>query len=159
MSMPQYFRIAVVSYEDREIASIVTAILGWPPNQMSPCVVPVCALDPGPNNNNELITAGYRYGLRISETIDLHLLEPEKVDLWIALDERAEFWARSIIEKAGPTPQNFYRAVFPDPVVQCGFHVPSLQENNNSYKDWLEKLKTLFSPWKWRLWEAFCDSS
>lgn len=154
-----FFTVAVISENSGEIASTVCALLGGPGNiKIEPHIVAAKVLDLK-RNEREHLYAGEEYGLRISESVDLRILDPRHIDLWIALDKKAQASAMRRVNEAGPAPGNFYRHIFPQPVVFCGFHVPSLQEHHGIYRSWFDALRVLFDPWKQKLWDAFCDSS
>ena len=166
MSIPQYFTIVVISSQ-WATASAVTAILGGPGHGYdagySPYLVP-CTVPPT-RKDNTLIEVGCKLGLMISESLWCWLINPRRIDLWLALDARAAREARWRIERDGPAPSSFYRGWFPDPVTDCGFDVPAPPTPFGSidpfeaYSEWLEQLAELFAPWKERIWDAFVDSS
>jgi len=159
MSMPQYFVVAVVAYEDQSTAATVTALLGGPGNQgIAPHIVPVCVLPKALNTIN-LIQAGHRHLLTIAQCIRLFLLDPRLVDLWLCLDRTAEAEVRQHLQTHGPAPQDYYRYEFPDPVVYCGFSIPAFPDSHDKYEAWFTNLKSLFAPWKERIHQAFSNSS
>ena len=84
------------------------------------------------------------------------LLDVQRVDIWLALDAPAAEHVHTYIAYNGPPPNNFYRGVFPDPVVSSGFELPYMPSNKEGFDEWLIlKLK----PWRERIWEVFRDSS
>jgi hypothetical protein len=87
-----------------------------------------------------------------------HLLNPREIDVWFALDEDGVQDARKRIEEQGTPSNGYYRGVFPDPVLYCGFSVPN-PSLDSGFQDWFNVLIEKFTPWKKRFWDAFEESS
>lgn len=160
--MPQPFKIAVVD-EDGDISPIVTVILrgeihGISPYSLHPYIVPVSVFGPIPRTSS-FIDFTYHHGLWVMEAVSDCLIDPRQVDLWIALSPRAATIVRKRVDSMGPAPQDFYRDVFPDPVVECGFTIPTFPTSNWEIDAWYDQLIVLFADWKKRIMKAFYDSS
>ena len=159
MSMPHYFVVAVVAYNDQSAAATAAALLGGPGNQgIAPHIAPVCVL-PRALNSLTFIEAGHRQGLVIAQCVDLFLVDARRVDLWLCLDDKAEDSVRRHIRLNGPAPKGFYRSEFPDPVMRCQSVIPPLPETADLYEMWLETLRRLCTPWQRRIMQAFGNSS
>ena len=160
MSMPQYFNVVVIS--DRwpggpELAAATAAVLLHfdSASEITPYITATstftgCCL--------ALIRAGITRGVAVAEPVKAKLLNPQRVDLWLALDKSGEETARALIKQAGPAPVGFYRDVFPDPVVQCGFALPD-PPHEESFDSWLDFLIEHLAPWRKQIWDAFYLSS
>ncbi|MFT3890761.1 MAG: hypothetical protein QM730_03935 [Anaerolineales bacterium] len=87
------------------------------------------------------------------------LMDVRRVDLWLTLDAPAAERVHTYITHNGPPPNNFYRGVFPDPVVPCGFELSYMPSNKAGFDEWLMFLVKKLKPWRERIWEVFRDSS
>ncbi len=160
MSMPQCFNVAVIS--DRcpggpELAAATAAVLLHfnGANEITPYIV---ATSTFAGCRLALIRAGITRGIAVAEPVKANLLNPQRVDLWLALDESGEETAWTLIRQAGPAPVGFYRGVFPDPVVQCGLVLPD-PPHEECLDSWLDFLIEHLAPWRKQIWDAFYLSS
>lgn len=160
MSMPQYLVVAVISGEINfggEQASAVAAILTGKNKEHSvaPYIFPVslskCRLS--------LTEFGISQGYAISsQPAYPRLINPREVDIWLALDQDGIQEAQARIKKDGSASNGFYRGIFPEPVISCGFSVPKPPSEPN-FQDWFSLLTEKFEPWKQHIWTAFSNSS
>ncbi len=160
MSTPQYLSVAVIS--DRcpggpELAAATAAMLLHfdSASEITPYIVATSTLT---GCRPALIRAGVTRGIAVAEPIKASLLNPQRVDLWLALDKSGEETAWALIKQAGPAPVGFYRGVFPDPVVPCDCALPD-PPPEESFDAWLDFLVEQLAPWRDQIWEAFYLSS
>lgn len=157
MSIPQSLTVVVVS-KSSEIAGIATAVLcrkdigGYNP-------LMVAAFVRAGRKKSIFFVAGAQRKIPIVVATPYHLINPGRVDLWLALDTKTEEIVRGHIRRNGPPPDNFYRTQFPDPVVGCGFDVRGIPSTREGMDPWLDYLTEQFKPWKERIWKAYGDSS
>lgn len=86
-----------------------------------------------------------------------HLIDAEKIDLWIALDEAGEKAAKAHYEKMGDF-SNKGRLSFSERVVRSNFILPDISSAKNINK--LHQVLTEhLTPWKDRVWKVMCDYS
>ena len=160
MSMPKPLHIVVISHDSAELSSVVTAILrdghGHAPSY-HPHIIPSSYL--GLTERWELTKAGMRHNLRIPENTNSYVIDPRRIDLWLALDKKVVKYSKRLIKKMGPAPDGYYRNAFPNPVEYCGFLVPFVDKSYPSFEAWFDELKELFDPWKKRIWDAYLQSS
>ncbi len=160
MSMPQYFSVVVIS--DRcpggpELAAATAAALLHfdSASEITPYIVATSTFT---GCRPALIRAGITRGIVVAEPIEASLLNPRRVDLWLALDGSGEETAQALIQQVGPAPAGFYRGVFPDPVVQCGFSLPD-PPHEEGFDAWLDFLIEQLVLWRKQIWDAFYLSS
>lgn len=103
--------------------------------------------------------SGNKHKFLIDVAPPCRFINPKDVHLWIVLDDESEEDARRNIAQNGPAPEGFYRGVFPDPVVKCGFDLPPIPSSKDKIDDWFDHLIENLEPWRKRIWEAFSDSS
>jgi hypothetical protein len=103
--------------------------------------------------------AGVERKVLILVATPYHLLNPKRIDLWLALDQESEEKALTNVARNGPAPQNFYRGIFPTAVANCGFTLPRIPSTKSEIDQWLNFLTDNLEPWKKRIWEAYSDSS
>ena len=161
MGIPKSFFIVVISNDNAELASVVAAILkdgrGYQSADYAPTIIPTCYI--GMTQRWAFTKTGIDHNLRIPEITNSYVIDPRRIDLWLTLDEKVMKYPKRLIEKMGPAPDNYYRKIFPDPVVYCGFSVPFIDKSYPTVSSWFDKLKTLFEPWKKRIWDTFSGSS
>jgi len=166
MSMPQYLTVAIISGKSNlmaehnfegEKASAVAAILKgkYTENIIAPAFIPIafskCRLS--------LVQFGISNGFMITYNPAYpRLINPEEITIWLALDKEGAQQAKERIKQGGSSSNEFYREVFPETVMRCGFTVPDPPLDSN-FQEWFELLTTKFEPWKQRFWNAFYESS
>jgi hypothetical protein len=166
MSMPQYLVVAVISGHSNlkaehsfgcEKAATVSAILSGnvAENKIAPAFIPVafgrCRLS--------LVQFGISKGFMIShDPAYPRLINPEEINLWLALDKEGVHQAQERIKQGGSSSNRFYRQAFPETVMRCGFPVPDPPLESN-FDSWFELLAGKFKPWKQRIWDVFYQSS
>lgn len=167
MSMPQYFVVAVISGEvsfkndvqnfGGEKASAVAAILTGRNRESSitPFILPVAFSTCRMSFVQSAMTQGYAIGNR---PVYPRLVNPQEIDLWLALDKDGVEEAQKRIAQQGTSTSAYYREVFPDPVLYCGLSVPD-PTSELEFQDWFNLLAKKFAPWKKRIWDAFYESS
>lgn len=159
MSMPQHFTVVVISNEydhGCEMAGAVTSLLkGVRARAIQPYLAAAslhgyCRLS--------LSNALAARGILFCEPVKPHMINPQSVDLWIALEERGAERARSLIEHYGPAPSGFYRHPFPEVVQPYGSPIPT-PPSDDGLDAWLDSLLPTVEAWRKRIWDAFYDSS
>jgi hypothetical protein len=168
MSMPQILVLAVISGEvsfkkdaqdfGGEKASAVAAILTGKNSEtrITPYIIPVAFTRCRMSFIQSVATQGYApIGIK---PVYPRLLNPQEIDVWFALDKEGVQEAQKRIAQQGVSTSAYYREVFPDPVLYCGFSVPNPPIESN-FQDWFNLLIGKFEPWKKRFWKAFEDSS
>ncbi len=160
MSMPQYFNVAVIS--DRhpgglELALAAAVVLRHSDSEsgIAPYIVATSTFT---GCRPALISACIARSAVIAGPVSAYLLNPQRVDLWLALDKSGAETARVLIDQAGPAPVGFYRNVFPAPVVQCDCALPDPPRDEN-FASWLDFLAEHLAAWKKQIWDAFYLSS
>jgi hypothetical protein len=93
----------------------------------------------------------------INELQSPYLINAEKIDLWLALDEAGEKVAREHYEKTGDF-SNKGRLSFSERVVRCSFTLPDISSTQN-IKKLHQVLTEHLTPWKDRVWKVMCDYS
>lgn len=157
MSMPMHLFVVVVG-ENSEIASIVAAVLrGKDVGGINPKILAASTLLS--RDEPIIFLESDKHKFHINVPPPCLFINPKRINLWIALDETSESEARKNIQEYGPAPENFYRRVFPDPVVMCGFKIPALPAEKNELDEWLDYLVENLEPWRKRIWDAFVASS
>jgi hypothetical protein len=157
MSMPMHLHVVVVG-EKTEIAGIVAAVLrGKNVGSINPEIL--AASTSLAREKPMFFLESNKHKFLINVAPSCFFINPKRINLWIALDETSEKDARRNIEMYGPAPEGFYRGVFPDPVVMCGFKIPAIPSSKNEIDDWLDYLIENLQPWRKRIWDAFSDSS
>ncbi len=157
MSVPTPFDVIVTS-EGNNVAGIAAAILrGEQAESYSPRISAACVRFSSKSRAFFPTSDGQKIRLEIATSYQL--MDARRVDLWLALDPEAAESARIYIMHNGPAPKNFYRGVFPDPVVPCGFKVPYLPSTQRDFDEWVRSLTENLKPWRERIWNAYRDSS
>jgi len=151
--MPQSFRIAVIS-SDGDTAAVIAAVLSHPFNSVNPIFVAVGS----PVSNRRLFQDGYSIGFQINEPIGLGWINPKWVDLWLAFDDGSATMAKAVIKERGPAPKNFYRTVFPEPVIRVTIAISHPPTYGNQTSGWISSINDKIGPLKITLLKAFYDS-
>ncbi len=160
MSMPQYFNVAVIS--DRhpggpELALAAAAVLRQSDDDSG--IAPyILAASTYTRCRPAVIRACLARSAVIAGPVSASLLNPQRVDLWLALDESGETTARVLIDRAGPAPVGYYRDVFPAPVVHLDCALPDPPQDE-SFDPWLDSVAEQLAAWKKQIWDAFYLSS
>ena len=97
--------------------------------------------------------------ISLDVAVSYQVMDARRVDLWLALDASAIESAYIYLLHNGPPPKNFYRGVFPDPVVPCGFELPYMPSSKTGFDEWLTFLVENLKPWRERIWDVYRDSS
>jgi hypothetical protein len=158
MSMPQHFQVVVIQWSSLlggEIAGAATTLLRAPEQAFHPYIVAAATHGSCRLALSEALASR---GLILWRPVPPYFFDPRSVDLWLALDETAESFARRRIEESGPAPRGFYRNVFPDPVQRLGTTIAD-PPGSERLGEWLDELQSVIEPWRERIWNAFYDSS
>ncbi|MBI4761340.1 MAG: hypothetical protein ACOYYF_03480 [Chloroflexota bacterium] len=163
MSMPQQFYVAIISY-DFETSSIVTAALGGPGyiGGISPYLVSTCMHGTISKLDKTFLLMAQKYGIHLQESYYYKLIDPRKIDLWIAMDRISEEAARQHVGEFGLVKSSFYHNYFGDVVVYANISLPKVPKESQFPEDWqkwFSQIKERVSPWSKKLWDAFSDSS
>jgi hypothetical protein len=164
--MPQYLTVAVISGKlhltaehnfGGEKASAIAALLKGKDgeNKLSPEFLPIafgkCRLS--------LVQFGLSKGFMISGNPAYpRLINPKEINIWLALDQEGAQQAQERINHGGSSTNEFYKEVFPETVIRCGFPVPD-PPLEPDFQDWFDMLSEKFEPWKQCIWNAFYKSS
>jgi hypothetical protein len=157
MSVPMPLDVVVIGNRG-DVAGIAAAILrgeefgGYNP-RISAAWVMVST------DKSAFFATGEGRKLNVDIATSYQLMDARRVDLWLALDATSAESARIYIMHNGPPPNNFYRGVFPDPVVPCGFEIPHMPSTKMAFADWLDLLTENLKPWRERIWNVYRDSS
>lgn len=157
MSMPTPLDVVVIA-ERSDIAGIAAAILrgedigGYNPTISAACVKLSTA-------NSPFFATSDGRKIKLDTAVSYLILDVRRVDVWLALDSTAAEDARAYVRNNGPAPKNFYRGVFPDPVVPCGFDIPYMPPTQQRFDEWLNSLVEYLKPWRDRIWDIYRDSS
>jgi hypothetical protein len=166
MSMPQYLTVAVISGKlnleaehnfGGEKSSAVAAILKGKDteNRIAPAFIPIAF----GKCRSSLVQFGILNGFTINHNPAYpRLINPEEITIWLALDKEGVQQAQERIKQGGSSSNEFYREVFPETVMRCGFSVPN-PPIEPDFQDWFNLLTEKFKPWKQRIWNAFYESS
>jgi hypothetical protein len=158
VSMPQFFNVVVLhegSPWGGEIAGAAATLLRAPEKGIKPCIVAAATHGRCRVALSEALNSR---GLILWRAVPPHFFDARSIDLWLALDDRAESVANRRIRDSGPAPRGFYRNVFPDPVQSFG--APIADPPDTPHLDrWLDELHSATGPWRERIWKAFYDSS
>ncbi|MCX7753748.1 MAG: hypothetical protein N2117_00695 [Anaerolineales bacterium] len=157
MSMPMHLQVVVVS-SNSQIAGIAASILR---GDNEPSIRPwiSAAHVDVPSNKSSFYIASNERKFNIEAATSYYFIDVRRIDLWLALDAQAIEKVRTYIMHNGPPPSGFYRGVFPEPVVPCGFDIPSIPSTKERLDLWLSTLVNNLAPWKEKIWDAFRDSS
>ncbi len=156
MSMPQYMNVVVIS-RSGILAGVAASVLRGPDTGgINPHVTAARASYETEMPRFFVTGAVPSYPLVVATPC--HLLDPSRVDLWLALDDYAEKEARIIVSKGSAAP-GFYRTPFPDPVLRADFDIAPLPSAPQEIDPWLDVLAGQLQPWKERIWTAFYNSS
>ncbi len=157
MSTPMHLQV-VVGSTNSQIAGIAASILR---GDNEPSIRPwiSAAHVEVPSNKSSFYIASNEHKFNIEAAASYYFIDVRRVHLWLALDTKCAEKIRTYIMHNGPPPNGFYRDVFPDPVVLCGFDIPSIPSTKERLDLWLSTLVTNLEPWKQRIWDAFRDSS
>jgi len=149
----------VVAISERcEVAGIAAAILrgkdigGYNPHISAACVSSTTSRSP-------FLITGKDQKFNIEIATSYLVIDARHVDLWLALDKTSNERVHTYLLHNGPSPNNFYRGVFPDPIVFCGFDIPWIPKTSAGLDDWLNSLTENLKPWKESIWRAYSDSS
>ena len=157
MSMPMHLHVVVVG-EKGGLAEIVAAVLrGDEIGGINPRIL--AATTWMAREKSMFSLSGNKHKFSINVALPCVFINPKDIHLWIALDAEGEKDARRNIEQNGPAPAGFYRHVFPDPVVKCGFTISPIPSSKDDLDKWFDDLIENLEPWRKRIWEAFSDSS
>jgi hypothetical protein len=152
-----HLQVVVVS-TDSQIASIETPILRGDDNQSICPWISAAHLDVPSNKSSFYITSnGRKFGIEAATSY--YFVDVRRVHLWLALDAKCVEEIKTFIMHNGPTPSGFYRGVFPDPIVSCGFEITPIPSTKDGLDRWITSLVKNFEPWRQRIWDAFRDSS
>ena len=157
MSMPMHLQVVVAS-TNSQIAGIAASILRGE-NDQSICPRISAAHVEAPSNKSAFYIASNEKKFHIEAATSCYVIDVRRVHLWLALDAKCADKVRTYIMHNGPTPTGFYRSVFPEPVVSCGFDTPSIPSTKDGLERWISTLVNNLEPWKQRIWDAFRDSS
>jgi len=156
MGMPQGFYIITIA-EKAEVATTIAAALSHPITETpKPVIVPVSISS---ITNRRLFQDGYTFGYQINEPLGIRWINPKNVDLWIAFDELSFTVAKRTVIEGGPPPKNFYRTVFPDPVIRCKITIPPLPTYSENMAGWISRINDEIGPLKEKILRAFYESS
>ncbi|MBL8077563.1 MAG: hypothetical protein JNM55_06355 [Anaerolineales bacterium] len=156
MGMPQGFYIITIA-EKAEVAATIAAVLSHPIAETpKPVFVPVSI---SLITHRRLFQDGYTYGFQINEPLGLRWINPKNVDLWMAFDEISFTVANRAVIEEGPPPRNFYRTVFPDPVIKCEIAIPPIPSYPENMAGWISKINNEVGVLKKKILGAFYDSS
>ncbi len=157
MSMPSPLNVVVIS-DNSDIAGIAAAILrGDDIGGYNPRIT--AASTAFSTEKSPFFTIGDGQKINIEIATPYSLIDVRRVDMWLALDATAAKHVRTYIMHNDPPPNNFYRGVFPDPVVPCGFDIPYRPSTKKGFDEWLGFLTGNLQPWKERIWDIYRDSS
>lgn len=157
MSMPQHFQVVVVS-TNSQIAGIAASILRGD-NDHSICPWISAAYTESPSNKSVFFLTSHERKFNIETATSYYFIDVRRIHLWLALDPKCAQAVRSYLLHNGPTPNGFYRGVFPEPVVPCGFETPLIPSTKEGLERWIKTLEVNLEPWRQQIWEAFRDSS
>ena len=157
MSMPLPINVVVVG-TDANITGIATSVIRG--NEMEGHRPRFAAADAAMFSKKPIFSIkGVEQKYLVLVATPLYLLNPKRIDLWLALDKESEGRALSHVQKNGPAPENFYRSKFPTAVEYCGFKIPRVPADMIRLDEWLDFLEKSFEPWRKRIWDAYSDSS
>ena len=157
MSMPLPIKVVIAS-NDANIAGIAASVIRG--NEMAGHRPSFVAADAATFSKEPIFSiAGVEHKYLVLVASPLYLLNPKRIDLWLALDKESEEKALALIKKYGPAPANFYRSKFPTAVEYCGFEITGIPSNKHRLEKWLETLDENLEPWRKRIWDAYSDSS
>jgi len=157
MSMPMHLQVVVVG-TNSQITAIAASILRGDNGQSIFPWIAAAHVDVPSNNSSFYITNNERK-LKIETAASHYFVDVRRIHLWLALDANSAGKVRTYILHNRPPPNGFYRSVFPEPVVPCGFDIPSIHSTKSSLDHWIGTLVNNLEPWKQRIWDAFRDSS
>jgi hypothetical protein len=156
--MPQFFTIIIADANGTVSPAVVAALGGPELRGVAPYLLPAYTLHVD-GHSHALAHLTATRGLIIMPAINVDVIDPRKVDLWLVVDRAAEAVVRRRVCDAGPPSDSFYRGPFPDPVVWCGFTIPNYSFDRAGVDTWYDQLTDLFAPWHKRIMRAFFDSS
>jgi hypothetical protein len=157
LSIPTPLDVVVIG-ERSDVAGIAAGILrGNDTESYSPRITAACVTLSV--RKTPFFAIGDGRKIKIDVATSYQLIDARRVDLWLALDAAAAEHAQIYIMHNGPPPNNFYRGVFSDPVVPCGFEIPYLSSSKQGFGEWLDFLAEHLTPWRERIWKAYRDSS
>jgi len=157
LSTPTPLDVVVIG-ERSDVAGIAAAILrGEDIGGYNPRISAACVKFSTEKSPFFATTDGRK--IKVDIAVSYQVVDVRRVDLWLALDATAAERARILVMHNGPPPSNFYRGVFPDPVVPCGFEIPYMPSVKESFDKWLNFLAERLQPWRERIWNAYRDSS
>ena len=157
MSMPMNLQVVVVS-STSQISSIAASILRGDDNQ-SICPWISAAHIEVPSNKSSFYIKSNERKFGIEAATSYYFIDVRRVDLWLALDTKCVERVKTFIIHNGPTPGGFYRGVFQEPIVSCGFEIQPMPSTKDGLDGWLNSLIQNLEPWRQRIWNAFRDSS
>ena len=157
MSMPMHLLIVVVSTYGQTAGIAATILRGEEESSIRPWIS-AAHVDP-PSSKSSFQIVGNQRKVNIEAATSYYFINARKVHLWMALDTKSAESVRTYILHNGPAPTDFYRGVFPDPVVFCGFDTPWIPSMGAAFDQWISALENNLEPWRQRIWDAFRDSS
>lgn len=157
MSMPMHLQVAVVG-TNSQIAGLAACILrGDDDPSIRPWISAVHVEPPSNKSGFYLTSSERKFPLEVASSY--YFVDVRRVHVWLALDAKSLERIRTYVMHNGPAPDGFYRGVFPEPVVTCGFDIPSIPNGKENFDRWVNILINNLEPWKQRIWQAFRDSS
>jgi hypothetical protein len=160
VSIPTLLNVVTLS-ENSDVAGIAAALLrGNNIGGYNPRIVAVYTNYTNfSTEKSSFFTIGDAQKINIYIAAYYQIVDARRVDIWLALDPVAAGHARTYIINNGPPPNNYYRGIFPDPVVPCGFNLPHRPSTKKGFDEWLNFLMENLRSWKERIWEIYRDSS
>jgi hypothetical protein len=157
MSMPMHLLVVVVGTHAQTACAAASILRGEEDSSIRPWIS-AAHVEP-PTNRSSFSFAGSERSFKIEAAASYYFMNARKVHLWLALDAEAAGSVRTYIMHNGPAPDGFYRGVFPEAVVPCGFDTSWMPSTGEALDHWIITLEKNLEPWKQRIWDAFRDSS
>lgn len=157
MSMPMHLLVVVVGTHAKTACAAASILRGDEDSSIRPWIS-AAHVEP-PSNRSSFSYEGSERSFKIEAAASYYFIAARRVHLWLALDAEAAENVRTYIMHNGPAPVDFYRGVFPEPVVSCGFDTPRMPSTDEELDRWISTLENNLEPWRQRIWDAFRDSS